>query len=118
MILGTGGSATYPTIWVGDAADLTFATNSLPSLVAGDIFKLLDWSTAFGSGGNFSGGAGNTFNLATDLVLPGLGAGLSWDTTAFKSYGVLGVSGVPEPGRMMLMFFGLAALFLRRRRNR
>ncbi|HCN79084.1 MAG TPA: hypothetical protein DIT13_18110, partial [Verrucomicrobiales bacterium] len=50
-----------------------------------------------------------------DLNLPDLTAfQLTWHTDLFADYGVIFV--VPEPGRMMLLFFGLTGLFLRRRR--
>jgi hypothetical protein len=53
--------------------------------------------------------------IAGDLDLPSLGAGFAWDVSAFKTYG-LGVV-VPEPGRVLLLLFGLLALVFRRRRG-
>jgi len=55
------------------------------------------------------------FNVATDLVLPSLDPGLSWNTGSFASDGVLTV--VPEPGSAALMLGGLALLGMRRRRK-
>ncbi len=103
LSLGTGGTD-YPTVLLSDNV---FTYNK------GDIFKLLDWS---GIAYQTAGTIGGTRSLPGDLVLPGLAAGYSWDTTAFSSFGVVVV--IPEPGRMMLLFFGLSALFMRRRRNR
>jgi hypothetical protein len=77
----------------------------------GDIFKLLDWASVGTT--NSIAGTGS-FNLSTDLVLPSLGSGLSFDTSAFTTYGVVVV--VPEPGRVVLLFGGLLMLGLRRRR--
>lgn len=100
--LGTGGT-NYPTIMVsGNGFTAT----------AGDIFKLVDWNTV-GTPNSIAGTGG--FNLATDLVLPTLGPGYSWDTSAFTTYGVVVV--VPEPGRALLLASGLAALMMRRRRR-
>ncbi|WP_395731060.1 beta strand repeat-containing protein [Prosthecobacter sp.] len=84
----------------------------------GQVFNLIDWSGASMSGG-FNVGAFNTYDASTsviagDLDLAALGAGLSWDVSAFSTYGVLVV--VPEPSRMLLLMFGLLGLFYRRRR--
>ncbi len=75
----------------------------------GDVFNLLDWTS-------LSGGAiGGSFNSAIDFNLPTLSGGLAWDTSRFVTTGAIAV--VPEPGRALLMLFGLIALFLRRRRQ-
>ena len=80
---------------------------------SGDFWTLLDWTTitpnSFNPGVSRAGGLGGT------LTLPNLTGGLFWDVSTFTSNGRIAV--VPEPSRMLLMFFGLAALFLRRRRN-
>lgn len=114
LTLGTGG-ADRPTIIIGNAADPTFGTNAFTAN-AGDIFKLFDWA-ALATPGSIGGGGG--FNLATDLVLPSLSGNLTWDTSAFSTYGVIVVSAgiVPEPGRVLLLLLGGAALCLRRRRR-
>jgi fibronectin-binding autotransporter adhesin len=103
LALGTGG-ASYPTLLASENG--TFLYNK------GDIFKLLNWS---GIAFHDADAIGGTYSLPSDLVLPTLAAGYSWDTSAFSGFGVVVV--IPEPGRMMLLFFGLAALFLRRRRK-
>lgn len=54
------------------------------------------------------------FNPATDLTLPTLGGGLTWNTSSFTTNGVITV--VPEPGTVAPLSLGLAAI-ARRRRN-
>lgn len=97
---------------VNGAGTVTVLDNS-SSLTAGSIFKLLDWSTV-GTTDSLAGTGG--FTLA-DLNLIGvsLGSGLSWDTSAFTTYGVIVV--VPEPSRILLLMLGLSTLLLRRRRK-
>lgn len=87
--------------------------NNSASLTAGSIFKLLDWSTV-GTTDSLAGTGG--FTLA-DLNLLGvsLGSGLTWDTSAFTTYGVIVV--VPEPSRILFLLLGLSGLLLRRRRK-
>jgi hypothetical protein len=107
LSLGASAGGT-PTVLIQTAGDATLAW--------GDVFKLMDWSSV-GSGTAGSIGtpsSSSAFDTANDLVLPELSSGLFWDTSAFASYGIVII--VPEPGRMVLMLFGLAALFLRRRR--
>jgi fibronectin-binding autotransporter adhesin len=82
----------------------------------GQVFNLFDWGsvatpisnfdqgTGFSSGGNFG-----------DFVLPTLGGGLAWDTSAFTTYGILVV--VPEPSRVIFLMLGLLGMMLRRRRR-
>ncbi len=72
----------------------------------GDVFNLMDWA----------GIAGGSFNAATDFTLPDLtSASLSWDTSAFTTYGIIVV--VPEPSRTVLLLVGLGGLLVRRRRG-
>ena len=84
----------------------------------GDIFNLVDWVTAVGAAGFDVGPARQGGELAGtyDLNLPDLGSGFEWDTSQFTSAGILVVAGVPEPGRLLLIFFGLALASFRRRR--
>jgi autotransporter-associated beta strand protein len=85
----------------------------------GDVLDLLDWTTV--SINDFRHGAADAANarqggLIDDLDLPGLGSsGLSYDLTLFNTSGIIVV--VPEPSRALLLFFGLFALALRRRRG-
>jgi fibronectin-binding autotransporter adhesin len=85
----------------------------------GDFFNLLDWAGALTgtlNGGTFSTAAGFiNGGLSGDLNLPTLSSGLAWDVSQFASSGIVIV--VPEPSRAILIFFGLAALVTRRRRQ-
>jgi len=127
---GASGTA-YTTIWDQsgnyDSIQLTNGTftlgttaggtvkllNNSASLGAGSIFKLLDWTTV-GTADSLAGSG--TFTLADlDLSDVALGSGLSWDTSAFTTYGVLVV--VPEPSRILLLLLGLCSFALRRRRK-
>lgn len=71
----------------------------------GDVFNLIDWASYSGS-----------FNASTDFSLPDLSSiGMSWDTSAFTSYGLVVV--VPEPSRALFLMLGLLGLITRRRRS-
>jgi autotransporter-associated beta strand protein len=86
-------------------------TNLSGVLGLGDAFELFDWN-------NIS--SGNRASSAT-FTLPSLQTGYSWDTSNILG-GALGanigyVMVVPEPSRIILMFVGFSALFMRRRRS-
>ncbi|MCB1208520.1 MAG: autotransporter-associated beta strand repeat-containing protein [Verrucomicrobiales bacterium] len=108
---------------LGDRASGAFGDGSLLiqsngwTPAAGDMFNLFDWVTAM-TGTFDTPGATTTGGSYGDLDLPTLSGGLSWDVSALTSHGIIIVGGVPEPGRMMLLFFGLLGLCLRRRRTR
>jgi autotransporter-associated beta strand protein len=81
----------------------------------GTEWKLFDWS-------GLSGGVNGTFsNLSSPapfnyVNLPDLSTiGLAWDVSNLYTAGTILVV-VPEPGRMLLVFFGLLGLCFRRRR--
>jgi autotransporter-associated beta strand protein len=76
----------------------------------GDVLNLMDWTSLYNSGGPING----TFDSTADFDLPSLSSGLAWDTTRFVTTGAIAV--VPEPSRLMLLFFGLLGLGFRRRR--
>ncbi|MFZ2282104.1 MAG: autotransporter-associated beta strand repeat-containing protein [Prosthecobacter sp.] len=87
--------------------------------VMGDVFNLIDWSSLTNNGFNLGSDGFNHRGggLLGDLELPDLSlSGLFYDTSLFSSYGIIVV--VPEPGRMMLLLFGLTALFCGHRRRR
>jgi fibronectin-binding autotransporter adhesin len=74
----------------------------------GDSWNLFDWSNL-----NFEMNFGS--DIASYFDLPTLREGQSWNLDRFLSHGEISV--VPEPGRVLLLLFGLMALFLRRRRS-
>lgn len=85
-----------------------------PTYTLGSIFKLLDWSTV-GTNDSLLTGTGSFTIGDLNLSSVNLGSGLSFDTTAFTTYGVVVV--VPEPGRVLFLMFGLLGLCFRRRRR-
>lgn len=88
---------------------VVYAAGYTPEL--DDEFDLLDWSAAVGTG---------VQGLSTDqlsLTMTGFDPSWMWDTSLFTSHGVLRISVVPEPARLVLMLAGVAALLLRRRRT-
>jgi autotransporter-associated beta strand protein len=83
--------------------------DGLYSPIAGVNFKIFDWTSLTGA----------DTNLANNLDFTGavLGAGLGWDTSTFNSNGIISVMAIPEPGRVLMLMFGLTGLFMRRRRR-
>lgn len=75
-----------------------------------DSWQLFDWSSL--TGGVEAPGTGS--NVFSTINLPTLTAGFAWDTSALYTAGVITI--VPEPGRAMLLIFGLLGLMMRRRR--
>lgn len=86
---------------------------------AGDVFNLMDWvgvmTGSFNVGSNIRTGA----EAGLDLDLFELGSNFRWDVSQFNTAGiaVVVIATVPEPSRMLLLMFGLMALFFRRRRR-
>ncbi|MBX7210930.1 MAG: autotransporter-associated beta strand repeat-containing protein, partial [Verrucomicrobiaceae bacterium] len=113
------------TFTVNPQGTINVTSTGVPTFQGGEFFNLIDWvglASGFGAtyGTNFV--VGSRFQLgaeplsAQDLDLPDLtSTGLQWDTSLFATYGVVIV--VPEPSRLMLVFFGIFGLFFRRRRN-
>ncbi|MCF7786516.1 MAG: autotransporter-associated beta strand repeat-containing protein [Prosthecobacter sp.] len=79
------------------------------SWIAGDTWRLLDWSNVT-AGPKFSGGF-------STLDLPDLAAGLNWLASTDGNGFYITVVVVPESSRAVLMLTGLMALVLRRRRS-
>jgi autotransporter-associated beta strand protein len=98
------------TLTSGSTLELTDAGYASTVMKIGDVFNLLDWSGV----GTASAGS-STLSLPTPFSNALTLAGLSFDTSAFSTYGVVVV--VPEPSRMILLFVGISALFMRRRRS-
>jgi autotransporter-associated beta strand protein len=78
------------------------------SVNIGDRFWLMDWASVSTTPA-ISGTP--VFDLSTFTS-----AGVTFDTSQFLSSGYIQVSGVPEPGRALLLMGGSAAILLRRRR--
>jgi autotransporter-associated beta strand protein len=73
------------------------------ALIAGDLFDLFNSPSISGS--------------ASELNLPTLDPGLSWDTTLFATSGIISVITVPEPSSMALAgIAGLVILIAKRRK--
>ncbi len=66
--------------------------------VMGDTFDLIDFAAVNAT----------AFNASTDLILPSLDPGLSWDDSKFVSEGVLTV--VPEPSVALTLLGGLSLM--------
>jgi autotransporter-associated beta strand protein len=101
----TNGAAGSPTVAV--------TADGYTNYAFGDIFNLFDWNTLTTRD---SGGVG-TFDPGSmdNLLLPTLGAGLTWDTSLFTTAGIIVV--VPEPSRALLMLLAFMVIGLRRRRS-
>lgn len=86
----------------------------------GQIFNLLDWTTAFSTSNNL----GDTTRYGNadgglDLDLPDIsGSGFFWDTSHFATLGVISVVSIPEPSRGMLLVGAFTVLAFRRRRSK
>ena len=88
---------------------MTFNVTDLgASFQSGQYFDLLDFTTLSGV---------TDGDLATLLNLPSAGA-LTWETSLFRSDGILFLSGaaIPEPSRALLLSLGFGLLVTRRRR--
>ncbi|MCB1212360.1 MAG: PEP-CTERM sorting domain-containing protein, partial [Verrucomicrobiales bacterium] len=105
-----------------DAGGKIVLTNMGYTPTAGDVFNLIDWVGAltgsFNVGGtSYNGGLLRTgAETGTDLDLFELGSDYRWDVSQFNTQGILVVV-TPEPGRMVLLLFGLLGLCVRRRRR-
>ena len=120
LLSGNGGQSNDLVNLTATTPTITWDTGGMVSLnqlgstytwVLGDILNLLDWNNV----GNANPITGSFGTALTDFDLPTLGGGLAWDTSRFMSTGAIAVT--PEPGRALLMMFGLLALFFRRRRR-
>lgn len=103
------------------AGDVTFATgallqisnpNAMSAWLAGDRWRVFDWSSTGTITGSYSPG---------NITLPTLTAGLTWDTadlftTSGALSGTIDIIAVPEPGNLLIGIFCGLAMSLHRRR--
>ncbi|CAN5834178.1 autotransporter-associated beta strand repeat-containing protein [soil metagenome] len=86
-------------------------------------WDLFDWVGALSDNGFNPGTSGRTGNNGAgnegqlDLFDISSIIGSTWDTSQFLTTGVVSIVSVPEPSRMLLLMFGLMALFFRRKRR-
>jgi autotransporter-associated beta strand protein len=81
---------------------------------AGDRWTLFDWTELGALHMDFGTMSYDQFALN----LPTLGMGLKWDIDRLLSTGQLFAGEAPEPGRAILLLFGLMVFLMRRRRSR
>ena len=104
----------WSNVTLGASSTLTVATSlNANTFVAGDAWKLFDWSGILGGAAPVDG-----TNGFSAINLPILGAGYGWDVSQLFTTGVITVvSGVPEPTRAALLLLGFLGLISRRRRR-
>ncbi|CAN5667748.1 hypothetical protein BH11VER1_BH11VER1_17180 [soil metagenome] len=109
LAAATSANITGSTLKVNSALTLTAANYTINS-----TWDLIDW-TALAPTGTFSNVTAAQGNFAGIVDISSLN--LQWDFTKLYTLGQISVvASVPEPGRMLLLFVGLAALVSRRRR--
>lgn len=105
------------------ASDVTFATgtllqisnpNAMSAWLAGDRWRVFDWSAVGTITGSYSLG---------NITLPTLTAGLTWDTsdlftTSGALSGTIDIIAVPEPGSLLVGIFCGLSVAIRRRAKR
>lgn len=89
--------------WTITGGDLQISLLGGFSPIAGNSFDLFDFDSLTG-----------TFD---NVLLPTLGSGLAWNTSALYSTGTLSVSAVPEPSTFTAIGLGLGFVAWRRRRR-
>ena len=106
----------WSNVTLGGSSILTVATSlNASTFVAGDAWKLFDWSGILGGTAPVEG-----TNGFSAINLPILEAGYTWDVSQLFTPGEITVnslSGVPEPTRAVLLLLGLLGLISRRRRR-
>ncbi|MEZ0387087.1 MAG: autotransporter-associated beta strand repeat-containing protein, partial [Verrucomicrobium sp.] len=98
-------------IALGGTLKINDLTDVATELTLGSSWQLIDWAlVAVNSGPKFTG------NFTT-FDVPILADGLAWDYSQLYTTGYVSIGVVPEPGRILLLSLGVAALTLRRRRK-
>lgn len=98
-------------IALGGTLKIVDSTDVATELTLGSSWQLIDWTNVIVSNGLKYTGGFTTFDV------PVLAEGLAWDYSQLYTTGIVSISVVPEPGRVMLLGAGLAALLMRRRRR-
>lgn len=88
---------------------VVFAAGYAPAV--NDTFDLLDWTALTGSG--VSGLSSGLLSLSTT----GFDPSWSWDLSQFTTAGIISITVVPEPSRVLLIAAALVSPGLRRRRS-
>lgn len=97
-------------IALGGTLKIVDSTDLATELTLGSSWQLIDWTNVIVNGQKYTG-AFTTFDV------PVLAEGLAWDYSQLYTTGYVSITVVPEPGRVMLLAGGLAALLMRRRRR-
>jgi hypothetical protein len=91
---------------ITSGASLVLGNPNSRSFMAGDVFKLFDWTGL----GTLTGTYGSI-----DSSSLGLGS-LMLDTSNLYTSGTIGIFAIPEPSRALLMMLGILGVLTRRRR--
>ncbi|WP_075086594.1 PEP-CTERM sorting domain-containing protein [Verrucomicrobium spinosum] len=99
---------TTGTVQLGGTLKVNDASADALNWNEGDSWQLIDWTnvTAGGITGSFS-----------NFELPTLADGLKWDTSLLAETGVISVTVVPEPGRLLMLSLAAGMALLRRSRK-
>lgn len=95
-------------VQLGGTLKVNDATADALNWNEGDSWQLIDWTNVAVGGitGSFS-----------NFELPTLADGLKWDTSLLAETGVISVTVVPEPGRMVLLSLACGLALVRRKRK-
>jgi autotransporter-associated beta strand protein len=108
------GNSNGATVSLGASSVLGITTSIVSGWTPGSSWQLIDWAglTPSGTFSNLTSTLGNFASLPDLSTL-----NLAWDVSAIYSTGVVSIVLIPEPGRAMLVLFGLLAFLMRRRRH-
>ncbi|WP_265596378.1 autotransporter-associated beta strand repeat-containing protein [Verrucomicrobium sp. BvORR106] len=95
-------------VQLGGTLKVNDATSDALNWNEGDSWQLIDWTNVV---------AGTITGSFSNYELPTLAEGLKWDTSLLAETGVISVTVVPEPGRMLLLLLAGGLLLVRRKRK-